>query len=112
MIMDGSAPVSSTYDCQLCGACCACDASWPRFSLEEEDEIALIPVPLITACGSGMACEGARCLALAGKVGVWTACAIHPIRPHVCRECQPGDPECLLARALHGLPPLPAAAGL
>jgi uncharacterized protein len=104
-----SDPAPILFDCQSCGACCDCDASWPRFTLEEDAEISLIPPALICSSGSGMACEGTRCLALAGKVGLWTACAIHPARPHVCRDCMPGDPECLIARARHGLPALTPA---
>jgi Fe-S-cluster containining protein len=53
-----------------------------------------------------MRCEGDRCSALTGKVGVATACAIYPVRPLVCRECEPGDGACTMARVRIGLPPL------
>jgi hypothetical protein len=92
--------------CQTCGACCSTSREWPRFSLEVEAELDLIPEVLINDDLSGMRCEGDRCLALSGKVGVWTACSIYEVRPLVCRACQPGDEECLLARAKHGLVPL------
>jgi len=96
--------------CMECGACCAYSSAWPRFSTESDEEIALIPDTLVAANGSGMRCVGARCAALSGEVGRGTACTIHPIRPEVCRACEPGDPECLIARKAHGLPPLAAVA--
>ena len=38
-----------------------------------------------------MRCNGDRCAALVGDVGVLTACTIYTIRPDVCRACLPGD---------------------
>ena len=32
--------------------------------------------------------------------------AIYELRPDVCRECQPGDDACTMARERAGLPPL------
>jgi Fe-S-cluster containining protein len=92
--------------CQSCGACCATSAEWPRFSLESEEEIARIPPPYVDDANGRMRCEGDRCTALSGKVGAATACTVYAVRPHVCRDCMPGDPECLMARARHGLAPL------
>ena len=92
------------FDCQACGACCDFDPTWPRFSLESDEALAVIPAALIKADQSGMRCIGNRCAALSGEIGRYTACTIHPIRPEVCRACLPGDDECLLARARHGLP--------
>ncbi len=89
--------------CQSCGACCATSAAWPRFSLETDDALALIPDALVAEGGSGMRCEGDRCAALQGVVGEATACGIYAARPQVCRDCEPGDPECLIARGRHGL---------
>lgn len=94
--------------CQSCGACCAYARDWPRFSIETDDEIAAIPRYLVDADGTGMRWTGSRCAALDGEVGVATACGIYAHRPAVCRECQPGDDECLTARRRHGLGPLPA----
>src|SRR3954454_6338376 len=88
--------------CQSCGACCATSADWPRFSLESDEALARIPPALIDDSQGRMRCEGERCAALTGKLGVATACAIYPVRPDVCRACQPGDPECNIARARHG----------
>lgn len=86
------------FDCQSCGACCATSADWPRFSTEDDAALALIPDAMVAADLSGMRCEDGRCAALTGAVGTHTACAIHPLRPEVCRACMPGDPECVIAR--------------
>jgi uncharacterized protein len=91
----------SSFDCQSCGACCATDPTWPRFSVESDDDLARIPEELASL--SGMRCVGDRCAALSGEIGKWTGCTIYAIRPIVCRDCQPGDPECLVARAKHGI---------
>lgn len=93
--------------CTACGACCSYSSDWPRFSLETDVEIACIPEGLVATSGSGMRCVGDRCSALQGIVGAKTACSIYADRPHVCRACQPGDEECLMARRRHGLPALP-----
>lgn len=92
-----------SFDCQNCGACCAYCAQWPRFSLESAEALEAITPDLVREDLGGMACDGRRCRALDGHVGRRTACRIHPIRPDVCRTCLPGDPECLVARAFHGL---------
>jgi Fe-S-cluster containining protein len=99
--------------CQSCGACCACSRDWPRFTVEDDAALDLIPPELVNDELSGMRCEGDRCAALSGEVGVATACGIYAARPEVCRTCMPGDPECAMARHRHGLPPLvvPAVAG-
>jgi uncharacterized protein len=98
--------VTEPSPCQSCGACCAYAAHWPRFSLEEDAEIARIPPALIAADGSGMRWAGDRCAALSGKIGLSTACTIYDARPHVCRACEPGDAECNTARQRFGLAPL------
>ncbi len=92
--------------CQSCGACCAFDETWPRFSLESEAEIAAIPEALVNKRGSGMHCHSNRCAALTGTIGAHASCSIYAVRPHVCRDCQPGDPECNIARAKYGFPSL------
>jgi Fe-S-cluster containining protein len=96
--------VAEAEPCQTCGACCAYAREWPRFTLESDAEIALIPETLIAADGSGMRCEGERCAALAGRIGTETSCTIYAVRPMVCRDCQPGDDACTMARAARGLP--------
>ncbi|WP_296526571.1 YkgJ family cysteine cluster protein [Rhodoplanes sp.] len=91
------------WSCQACGACCAYSAEWPRFSLESEVALALIPAGFVDDAAGRMRCEGDRCTALLGEVGQATACAVYAVRPDVCRTCEPGDPECRMARARHGL---------
>jgi len=100
--------------CQACGACCSYSANWPRFTTEADAALDLIPANFINQRQSGMRCEGERCAALSGKIGVRTACTIYAVRPEVCRTCMPGDIECGMARKRHGLPALtvvPADAG-
>jgi Fe-S-cluster containining protein len=53
-----------------------------------------------------MRCDGERCSALSGKIGVAVSCVIYAVRPEVCRTCMPGDAECSMARRRHGLPVL------
>ena len=98
--------LNSEGPCQSCGACCCYSASWPRFSTEEDAALDLIPKKLVNEQLSGMRCEGDRCAALQGQIGVATSCAIYASRPDVCRTCMPGDDECAMARRKHGLPVL------
>src|SRR5476651_1782622 len=92
--------------CQACGACCAYSANWPRFTTEDDATLDLIPAKFVNAGLSGMRCDGDRCSALSGKIGVKTSCGIYNVRPEVCRTCMPGDVECKMARKRHGLPAL------
>lgn len=96
--------------CQSCGACCSTSSEWPRFSLEPDAHLASIPEHLVAVDASGMRCEGNRCTALTGRVGVHTACSIYSLRPDVCKSCEPGDPECVMARQVHGMEPLAISA--
>ena len=82
--------------CQACGACCAYSADWPRFGLETEEEIEAIPREYVDDARGTMLCNGNRCMALTGEVGVATG----------CRSCQPGDDSCTLARRRFMLPEL------
>jgi Fe-S-cluster containining protein len=89
--------------CNTCGACCAHSAEWPRFTCEDDAALDRLPRNLVNARGSGMRCVGERCTALVGTVGVATSCAVYAIRPDVCRDCQPGDEACNIARRARGL---------
>ena len=105
---------TSESPCQACGACYSYSQNWPRFTIEEDAALDLIPEKFVNDRLSGMRCDGDRCSALSGKVGVATSCTIYAVRPEVCRTCMPGDPECAMARKRHGLPVLtvvPANAG-
>lgn len=99
-------PPSTLSLCESCGACCHYSHAWPRFSLETDAELDLIPSALVATDFSGMRCDGDRCSALKGKIGTATGCAIYAVRPHVCRACMPGDDACQMARERHGLPRL------
>jgi uncharacterized protein len=97
---DGASP------CQACGACCAYSRHWPRFTTEDDAALELIPEKYVNETMSGMRCEGERCSALSGDIGVAASCAVYAVRPEVCRTCMPGDVECEMARRRHGLPAL------
>ncbi len=92
--------------CQSCGACCSYSENWPRFTIEDDAALDLIPQKFVNDRLSGMRCDGNRCSALSGKIGEATSCTIYAVRPEVCRTCMPGDPECAMARKRHGLPVL------
>jgi Fe-S-cluster containining protein len=89
--------------CQACGACCAFSHEWPRFSLESDEALALIPEKFVDDANGRMKCDGERCSALVGDVGVKASCAVYAVRPDVCRTCMPGDVECLMARRHYNL---------
>ena len=89
--------------CRACGACCSFSFEWPRFSLENDAALDRIPSPLVDDIAGRMRCDGNRCAALVGDVGVSTSCAIYAVRPDVCRTCVPGDDDCEMARGHFGL---------
>jgi Fe-S-cluster containining protein len=93
--------------CQSCGACCAYSREWPRFSTETDADLERIPAALVDDGQGRMRCNGDRCAALVGEVGVTTACSIYAVRPEVCRTCLPGDDACRMARQRFGLAPIP-----
>jgi hypothetical protein len=97
-------PDADASPCNTCGACCAYSHDWPRFTIETDIALRRIPRALIDDSMSGMLCHGARCAALAGRVGVETSCTVYADRPEVCRECVPADDACQIARRKHGLP--------
>ncbi len=103
-----SPQLAAESPCNTCGACCAYAADWPRFTLESDAAIARLPPELVDKGMTGMRCDGSRCSALKGEVGVATACTVYALRPDVCRECQPGDEACTMARERYRLPPIAA----
>ena len=106
-MQSNSNPTSETASvCQSCGACCAYDREWPRFTIEDDEDIAHLPPHLVAADGSGMRWTGDRCAALSGEVGAHVACTVYADRPDVCRACVEGDDACNMARARHGFPPI------
>ena len=84
--------------CQACGACCSFSHDWPRFSLEDDAALDRIPSAFIDDSLGRMRCEGDRCAALVGEVGIATSCAVYAARPDVCKACVPGDDSCEMAR--------------
>lgn len=90
-------------DCRTCGACCAFSRDWPRFTLETDADIERIPAAFVNEASSGMRCNGDRCSALIGDVGISTTCAVYGQRPEVCRACEPGDDACRIARRHFGI---------
>jgi Fe-S-cluster containining protein len=101
--------------CQACGACCASfrvdfhpaelaggtyawGAGGPR-------EMVLPVTPAIVRM-AGTDAAAPRCVALAGTVGEFVACAIYAARPSPCREFDTSHEACARARQRHGLPPL------
>jgi uncharacterized protein len=69
----------------------------------EDAELRRIPAFLVDDNHGRMRCEGNRCTALIGEVGMSTSCSIYALRPQVCRVCLPGDEACQEARRLFGL---------
>ena len=90
--------------CQSCGACCSYSENWPRFTIEDDAALDMIPARYVNDRLSGMRCDGNRCSALVGEIGRKASCAIYAVRPEVCRTCLPGDVECNMARRRSGLP--------
>jgi len=97
-------PTAELSPCQTCGACCSYSSNWPRFTVEDDSALDQIPAKLVNERLSGMRCDGERCSALTGRIGVAKSCGIYAVRPEVCRTCMPGDAECNMARKRHGLP--------
>jgi Fe-S-cluster containining protein len=89
--------------CRACGACCAYSPEWPRFSLEDDADLARIPRAFVDDERGRMRCNGDRCSALEGTIGVATSCMVYAVRPDVCRACSPGDDECRTARRRYNL---------
>jgi Fe-S-cluster containining protein len=93
-------------DCQTCGACCAYSHDWPE--LGDDPDGNDIPIDLIDCDVGRMKCDGDRCIALKGVIGVSVSCSVYAVRPAVCREFDPTKRmrDCNLVRAWHGLPPM------
>ncbi len=104
--------MATTHPCLTCGACCA--SFRVDFSVcEHEDHGGRVPAGLAapvtdsTCRLRGTDHSPPRCAALTGQVGVKAACGIYEWRPSPCREFEAGSDACALARARHGLAPLP-----
>jgi len=101
--------VATPFDCQSCGACCA--AFRVSFYWAEADDApgGTVPAALTRPvsphlrCMAGTEAKPVRCVALAGEVGGRVACGIYAQRSSTCRSVEPGDGQCLKARAMWGL---------
>jgi len=95
--MENSGPaIDVESPCQACGACCSYSQNWPRFTTEDDAELDLIPEQFVNERLSGMRCDGDRCSALSGKVGVATLvrdlCGAARGLPHLhARRCRMRD---------------------
>ena len=76
---------TSVSPCQSCGACCSYSSNWPRFTIEDDEALDLIPEKFVNDRLSGMRCDGDRCTALNGKVGTHHINALHCMIPYVNR---------------------------
>ena len=86
---DNHSAADTGSPCQACGACCSYSQNWPRFTTEDDAQLDLIPEKFVNERLSGMRCDGDRCSALSGRIGIATACSIYAMRPEVCRTCMP-----------------------
>ena len=66
--------------------------------MEDDTALERIPFAFVDDKEGRMRCDGDRCSALVGDVGVSTACAVYGARPDVCKACLPGDDACRMAR--------------
>jgi Fe-S-cluster containining protein len=71
--------------------------------MEVDAGLARIPRAFVDDERGRMRCEGDRCSALVGRVGVATSCAVYSVRPNICRACLPGDDARQTARRRFGL---------
>lgn len=100
-------------DCQRCGACCASyrvGFYWAELERWGLDVALTESVSPLYRCMAGTSASAPHCIALAGEVGRTVSCRVYAQRPSPCRELQPGDPQCLRARARWGLDAAPGTA--
>ncbi|MFT3856017.1 MAG: YkgJ family cysteine cluster protein [Aquabacterium sp.] len=101
--------MSSSFDCQRCGACCA--TFRVSFYWAEADDAPggtvpvhlTVPIGALHRCMAGTQRKPVRCVALEGPLGQQVGCTIYAQRSSTCRSVMPGDEQCLKARAQHGL---------
>lgn len=105
-----------TWDCTSCGACC-CNTKqniaegfihYVRIDQERSKLLTdrSLRKKLVTTDENGlphMRLLANRCAALQGRIGDRVHCSVYPHRPRVCRRVQPGDSDCLHARAEQGI---------
>jgi len=95
--------------CQQCGACCAyfrVSFYWAEAAQLALPDSWVEQLDRHRAAMAGTNHPAPRCRALQGEIGKQVNCCVYPARPSPCRELQPGDDKCNMARARHGLAPL------
>jgi hypothetical protein len=103
-------------DCRRCGACCCntreniasgyaayVEIDDPRSRLLTDASLRGKLVAVDARGAPHMRLSSDRCAALRGRLGDRVRCSIYAHRPRACRRVQPGDPDCLRARAERGL---------
>lgn len=101
--------MSTPFDCQTCGACCACFRVSFYWAEADDAPGGTVPVAMTRQvspqhrCMAGTESRPVRCVALEGELGRQVSCRIYPLRSSSCQSVQPGDAQCLKARAAHGL---------
>lgn len=101
--------MTSSFDCLSCGACCAAFRVSFYWTEAHDAPGGTVPAGLTRQvsphlrCMAGTLARPVRCVALEGEVGERVACSIYAQRSTTCRSVQPGDAQCLKARALCGL---------
>lgn len=105
-----AAPAPFPFDCQACGACCASFRVSFYWAEADDGPGGTVPVAMTRAvspqlrCMAGTETHPVRCVALQGEVGQRVACGIYTQRSSTCRGVEPGDAQCLKARARWSLP--------
>ncbi|HVI59646.1 MAG TPA: YkgJ family cysteine cluster protein [Luteimonas sp.] len=104
------------HPCLSCGACCAHFRVSFHWSEAEPALGGVVPVELTEPLRShervmrGTSQAQPRCIALDARIGEYSRCGIHPVRPSVCAAVPAswefGEPsaQCDKARLAHGLP--------
>jgi Fe-S-cluster containining protein len=85
-------------DCESCGACCAFSREWPALIGPRDGD----GIPRHFIENGRMRCDGDRCSALAGTLGVDVSCKVYENRPLVCREFTAGSESCHTVRRHFG----------
>lgn len=93
MPADGAIP-----DCQSCGGCCAHSGETPAFVGAHDGD----GIPAHLTEDGRMRCNGDRCAALAGTLGVEVQCIVYENRPLVCMEFTAGSEACRAVRRHFG----------
>jgi Fe-S-cluster containining protein len=106
----GGSPITQE-DCVRCGACCflGYDVLLSPGEVDYFDRRPhLVSLTVVHRLSNGMELRflrkqpDERCICLEGRLGN-VRCSIYDERPGLCREFEPGSPDCLAARRKMGL---------